>query len=304
MTALCQAQCVPAALLPTYTYGIDSVHGTSGGNPNLKPETADTYSIGAVWSPKFDSALFGELQMTVDYYHISIKDAVGTLSLTDILPRCFNFDGVSNPGYSVDNIYCQQITRDKSTGDIVLGKEGLLNLATYSTDGVDGQLDWRFDLAALGLPDGLGKIRVGSVVSYLNSFRVASLPGSPVLDFAGSIGDASVGPEIAHPRWKANTAIGYSQGPFAAALHWRFIDAMKHSDLVANPAAKTPGVPSYNYFDIDLHWRITDDYEVAAGVTNIADKAPPFVAGQPLTTDSATYDIIGRSYYITLKARF
>jgi RNA polymerase sigma factor (sigma-70 family) len=34
------------------------------------------------------------------------------------------------------------------------------------------------------------------------------------------------------------------------------------------------------------------------------EKAPPFVSGQPLTTDTATYDIIGRTYYAGFKAKF
>ncbi len=302
--ALCQAQGIPAALLANYTYGVDSVHGTSGGNPKLTPETAKTYSVGAVWTPRFESPLLQNLQISVDYYDIKIENAVGTLALTSILPRCFNSDGISNPTYATGNVYCQQITRDTSTGDITLGREGLLNLATYSTDGVDTQIDWNFGLDAVGLPESAGKVRISSVITYTNSFKVASLPGSPVLDYVGSIGNASVSPEIAHPKWKANTTVGYAMGPFQAAVHWRFIDKMKHQDLVSNPAASTPGVPAYNYFDIDGHWLIRQGLELSAGVTNIGDKGPPFVSGQPLTTDSATYDIIGRTYYATLKVKF
>jgi iron complex outermembrane receptor protein len=304
VAALCQAQGVPAALYPTYTYGVDSVHGTSGGNPKLTPETADTFSVGTVWSPHFDSALMHKFQVSVDYYHISISNAVGSLSLTDILPRCFNSDGISNPGYSAANIYCQQITRDHSTGDIVLGHEGLLNLASYKTDGIDTEIDWSFGLDALGLPENAGTFRFNSLIAYTHTFKVASLPGSPVLDFAGSIGNTEVSPEMAHPHWKANTSFGYSIGPVSAALHWRYIAAMEHQDLVVDPTATTPGVGTYNYFDIDAHYAVLAHLELTAGLTNIADKAPPFVSGQPLTTDTATYDIIGRTYFVGFKAKF
>jgi iron complex outermembrane receptor protein len=301
---LCQAQGVPAALYPTYTYGVDSVHGTSGGNPNLTPETADTYSVGTVWIPHFNSDLMHKFQVSVDYYHISISNAVGSLSLTDILPRCFNSDGVSNPNFSVANIYCQQIVRDHNTGDIVLGHEGLLNLASYKTDGIDTEVDWSFGLDALGLPAGAGTFRLNSMIAYIHTFKVASLPGTPVLDYAGSIGNTEVSPEMAHPRYKANTAFGYSIGPVSAVLHWRYIAAMKHQDVVVDPTSTTPGVGTYNYFDIDAHWAAIDHLELTAGVTNIANKTPPFVSGQPLTTDTATYDIIGRTYYVGFKAKF
>jgi iron complex outermembrane receptor protein len=304
VAALCQAQGIPAALYPTYTYGVDSVHGTSGGNPKLTPETANTYSVGTVWSPHFESDLMRKFQVSVDYYHISISNAVGSLSLTDILPRCFNSDGISNPTFSAANIYCQQIVRDHNTGDIVLGHEGLLNLASYKTDGVDTEIDWGFGLGALGLSDNAGTVRLNSLITYTHTFKVSSLPGSPVLDYAGSIGNSEVSPEMAHPHWKANTAFGYSIGPVTAAVHWRYIAAMKHQDLVVDPTSTTPGVGTYNYFDFDAHWNVIEHLELTAGLTNIGDKAPPFVSGQPLTTDTATYDIIGRTYFVGFKAKF
>jgi outer membrane receptor protein involved in Fe transport len=304
VAALCQAQGVPAALYPNYTYGVDSVHGTSGGNPNLTPETADTYSIGTVWIPHFSSDLMHRFQVSVDYYHIAISNAVGSLALTDILPRCFNSDGVSNPTYSATNIYCSQITRDRNTGNIVLGHEGLLNLASYKTDGIDTEIDWSFGLGALGLSDSAGTFRLNSMINYTHTFNVSALPGSPVLDYAGSIGNTQVSPEMAHPHWKANTAFGYLIGPVTTTLHWRYIAAMKHQDVVVDPTSTTPGVGTYNYFDFDAHWAVVEHLELTAGLTNIGNKNPPFVSGQPLTTDSATYDIIGRTYYVGFKSKF
>jgi outer membrane receptor protein involved in Fe transport len=304
VAALCQAQGVPSALYPAYTYGVDSVHGTSGGNPNLTPETANTYSIGTVWSPHFSSDLMHKFQVSVDYYHIAISNAVGSLALTDILPRCFNSDGISNPTYSASNIYCSQITRDRNTGNIVLGHEGLLNLASYKTDGIDTEIDWSFGLGAVGLSDSAGTFRLTSLINYTHTFDVSALPGSPVLDYAGSIGNTQVSPEMAHPHWKANTAFGYLIGPLTTTLHWRYIAAMKHQDVVVDPTSTTPGVPSYSYFDFDARWAVLDHLDLTAGITNIADKGPPFVSGQPLTTDSATYDIIGRTYYVGFKAKF
>jgi hypothetical protein len=73
------------------------------------------------------------------------------------------------------------------------------------------------------------------------------------LDYAGSIGNTEVSPEMAHPHWKAHTAFGYSIGPVCAAVHWRYIAAMKHQDLVVDPTATTPGVGAYNYFNLDAH---------------------------------------------------
>ena len=302
--ALCAAQGVPTALYPTFVYSNDTVFGSSGGNPDLTPENSDSFTIGAVYTPKFNSLLFQSLNMSIDYYNISISDAIGSLALTTIIPRCFNSDGVSNPTYSNSNVFCQQFTRDTNSGAISFAREGTLNIATYETDGIDAQVDWGFPLEAVGLSESWGSVRFHSTVTYLMGFNVASLPGSPVLDYAGSIGNSSVSPQIAHPEIKANTSIGYTNGPFTLTGTWRYIDAMIHQDKVANPASLTPSVPSYSYFDLNASIRIADRYDLTAGFTNVTDEQPPFVSGQPLTTDSATYDIIGRTFFVGIKARF
>ena len=302
--ALCLAQGVPTSIYPTYVYTNDTVFGSSGGNPNLTPENSDSYTIGAVWTPQFASPLFESLNFSIDYYNISITDAIGSLALTTIIPRCFNSDGVSNPTYSTSNVFCQQFVRDSNSGAISFAREGTLNIASYETDGIDAQVDWNFPLEAAGLSPDWGSLRIHSVVTYLMGFNVASLPGSPVLDYAGSIGNSSVSPQIAHPEWKANTSLGYTNGPFSVTATWRYIDAMIHQDKVANPASATPSVPSYSYFDLNASFQLAERYDLTAGFTNITDEQPPFVSGQPLTTDSATYDIIGRTFFVGVKARF
>ncbi len=302
--ALCIAQGVPSALYPTYTYGVASVAGSDGSNPNLVPEKATTYSFGGVITPKFAGALFHNLNLSVDYYNIKITGAIGSLLLTDILPRCFNSDGASNPGYSLANPYCQRVTRDPATGVILLGQQGLFNFATYTVDGIDTQLDWKFGLDALGLSPSAGALQFDTTVAYLRTYKVAGLLGSPTLNYAGSAGFGGVGGGITHPTWKANTSVTYSTGPFSITGRWRFIDKMIHSDKVANAASTTPGVPAYSYFDANLQFVIEKRFTLGAGLNNITDKAPPFISAAPLTTDAATYDVVGRSFYVSVKAKF
>jgi iron complex outermembrane recepter protein len=304
VVALCAAQGIPAALLGNYTYGLSSINGQSGGNINLKPEVADTYSVGAVWAPRFDTPWARSLNLSVDYFDIKVKGAIGSIALSDILQRCYNVDGISNPGYSTNNLYCQLITRDPSNGNIVLGRQLLLNLATYETSGLDLQGDWGAGMEALGLPTGAGSVRLHSMVTYTRTFSVSTLPGAPSLDFAGSIGNSAVSNDIAHPHWKANTDLGYLVGPATVDLRWRLIGSMIHQDRVVSSNVNTPGVPTYNYFDLDTRWKIGSHLEVSAGITNLTDKTPPFVSGAPLTTDPATYDILGREYYAGVKATF
>ena len=65
-----------------------------GGNPNVQEETADTYSVGAIWQITDDLA-------TVDYYDIKVEDAIAITGRSTVLQRCYsvspeNFDPSCN----------------------------------------------------------------------------------------------------------------------------------------------------------------------------------------------------------------
>ena len=51
----------------------------SAGNPNLKPEKADTLTAGATFQPSF----LQRLSASIDYYDIKIRDAIATLGRAD-----------------------------------------------------------------------------------------------------------------------------------------------------------------------------------------------------------------------------
>lgn len=301
---LCMAQGVPSTLISSFTYGSPSVQGSDGSNAALTPEKATTWSIGAVITPKFDNAMFRNFQLSVDYYNIKISNAIGSLALTDILPRCFNSDGVSNPGYSVNNAYCARIQRDPATGAIVSSQQGLFNFATYKVAGIDTQINWRFGLDSLGLPSGVGQVELGSVISYLKDYKAAGLFGSPTLNYAGSVGYDNGSGDISHPKWKANTAATYSVAGFSGTIRWRYIGAMKHVGRVVDPTATTPGVPAYSYFDVNIGYVFNQHFTLGAGVTNLADKGPPYVSAASLRTDPALYDVIGRTWFVSGKVKF
>lgn len=302
--ALCLAQGIPSALFPTYSYGISTVPGKDGSNPNLTPERATTYSFGMVLTPRFESPWFKRVQLSVDYYNIRIKDAIGSLLLSDILPRCFNSDGTSNSGYSVNNAFCQRIARDPLTGQISLGRQGLFNFATYTVSGIDVQFNWRVGLDALGMSSDSGHIELNTSASYLKDYTVAGLLGSPTRNYAGSAGFGGVGGGISHPRWKINTGLTFEKDWFNTTLQWRHISSMVHSDKLANPASTTLGVSAYNYFDLNAQFEISERFTFGVGITNLTDKGPPFISASPLTTDAATYDVIGRTFFASIKARF
>ena len=65
-----------------------------------------------------------------------------------------------------------------------------------------------------------------------------------------------------------------------------------------------PSVPAYSYFDLEAHWHLMEKIDLTAGLTNLFDKGPPVVESAPMRTDAATYDVVGRTFYAGIKAKF
>lgn len=186
----------------------------------------------------------------------------------------------------------------------MIGQQGLFNFATYTVSGIDTQFNWGFGLDALGMSPSAGSLEINTTASYLRDYKVAGLLGSPTLNYAGSAGFGGVGGGISHPKWKINTRVTYANDGFSLSLLWRHISAMVHSDRVANATSTTPGIGAYDYLDLNADFDIDKRFSFGLGVSNLTDKAPPFISASPLTTDAATYDVIGRSFYASIKAKF
>ena len=82
-------------------------------------------------------------------------------------------------------------------------------------------------------------------------------------------------------------------------VRWRFVSEV--DDFFAGGQA----APNYSYFDADAGWKVNDMFELRAGVNNIEDKQPPVYTSQiEANTDPSTYDVLGRRFFVGLKARF
>lgn len=301
--ALCLAQGIPTSIIDSYQLGTAQVFALTGGNPKLREETADTYSAGAVIQSPF-SGILRNLSLSVDFYKIKIKDAIGPLSIAQGFQFCFNSGG-SNPTYAASNYYCSLITRNGSTGVPVNPQQPLLNLGTYDVQGVDVQFDWRFGLDSLGFGNDAGSLSINSTWSYLDKFKIQALPGAATYDYAGSIG---VGVETtagtAHPRWKGITSLNWSLGQANIGVRWRYIASMINSAKVVTPTSATRGVRDYNVFDLNARFDVDDKTQFRLGVTNLFNRAPPQVGDIEGTFDAQNYDVIGRYFFLGATKKF
>ncbi len=293
--ANCLANGISQAGIDTYTTGNSQVNALVGGNPELTEETADTFSVGAVWTPRFENPLLAKLSASVDYYSIEISDAIGTIDSQDAMDKCYG--SASEAGG--DAYYCSLFVRNADTGEVDTLSLVNLNLAKYKTSGIDFQVDWSFGLGAVGLSDDYGSLAFNVVGGWIDTFKLQTLPGSEYLDVKGTIGNKSISSvAVAHPEWKLLTSATYTYGPVDLGVRWRFIDSM--DDYGTGDKVK-----KMNYFDLNGGWRVNDTVEIRGGVYNVGDKQPPqFASNVQANTDPSTYDVLGRRYYVSLKARF
>jgi iron complex outermembrane recepter protein len=295
--ALCLAQGVPAAVIDNYTFPTTATAGDAHGNPNLQPETANTYNFGFSWTSHFGSPWLSSLSASVDYYNIKIDKVISVVPGLTALSKCYNLDG-SNPGYSAGNEFCGLLHRD-ANGLLQLIDTPYLNLGGLKTDGIDMQVAWSVSLADIGLTGTSARVFANSGIGFLHGYSIQTLPGSAFQDYAGTNTiSASYNVSSSFPKWKAVTSIGYGQGGATVSVRWRYQNAMQDVTAVTTPANPGVGVPAYSLVDLLGAYEINKTWQVRAGITNLGNHGPVLVSSSQTSTDPSVFDVVGRSYYV------
>jgi iron complex outermembrane receptor protein len=301
---LCLATGVPAPIIDLFQYTTVAIASATSGSTALKPETADTITAGVVLTAPFQSPWLSGLSVSADFYDIKIRDVISQVSGVTTLNKCYNLDG-SNPTYDASNTFCQLISRD-ATGGISVVQTPYLNLGGLRTRGLDLQFDWRLNLKdTIGLS---GKLHLNTIVNFLDRYQVQVLPDAPFVELSDTIDgtQAATTPPtgLPLPKSKIFANLLYSVGPATIGFRWRHLPSMRDVTSVTRPASPAPGVPSYDNFDLNVSWDIDNSYRFILGITNLFDVDPPVVGGTLGQTQPGTYDIIGRSFFATVTARF
>jgi outer membrane receptor protein involved in Fe transport len=296
LRGLCIATGVPANVVDTYTFPTVATSTISSGNQNLTPEKASTKTLGFVLTPQFSAPLFSQLSGSVDFYNIKIDDTISAVPAAAALNKCYNLDG-SNPSYSASNPFCQLVSRD-ANGLLTQVAAPYLNLGLLKTSGMDVQLDWRFKLAALGLPDTWGTFGVNTGVNLTHSYQSQALPGDAIKEFKGTVD------LVIRPAWQSTTTFRYELGRGSATLRWRHIPAMDDVTSVTRPASPAAGVARYDIFDLGVRFAMSKNVDLRAGINNLFNRDPALVPGNQNLTLASTYDIIGRAYYVGARTKF
>lgn len=268
-----------------------------GGNPNLSPEVADTYTIGVVITPE----AIDNFSLTVDWYDIKISDVIGVLGADDVIQTCAN---------TGDAELCSKINRD-SLGTVWLTQNGYTetfraNVGELHSQGIDVGMNYAADMGDTGT------LRVDLKGTYLTKHNFSN----PLTDYdcVGYFGGQCGTPMST---WRHKMRVSWDTSfDTTFSLSWRYTGSAEIDDASENVNLASPSlmakweangiakVAGQSYFDFAFAHDLTENVIVTGGINNLLDREPVIFPSFSSTGYGNTYDTRGRRLFISAKLNF
>jgi outer membrane receptor protein involved in Fe transport len=283
------------------------VTGFDGGNPDLKAEKGDTWTVGLLFNPRSWGHWWAPLSLSVDWYHIKIKDRIAVVDEQVELDKCYT-GGTFNAG----STFCSQVVRfqqgNASVGALFAVNQRNGNFASSTTEGLDVQLSYRLDFMDVpylnGLTNDPGNLTTSVIYSRLNKSDITPFTGAEASDIIHEAG------LVGFSKNKAQINLIYSRHPIEWTIQMNYIgDATLDTD--PNGFFFGAKIPARWFTNTQLRWDLTDKATFFAGVDNLFDEYVR-IGGTNGDTGQATgwttypdvYDGLGRRYYGGFRLRF
>ncbi len=287
----------PAGPLTTF-----QITSTSIGNPDLKPEEADTVTAGLVVQPTNTG-----LQFSMDWYDIDLSDAIGQIGVQGILNECTNSGGTSP--------LCGNVFRDPVTNAVVAVFNPFLNINNARVRGIDYELLWNRDT------DWFASQTEALTLRFLAGRLIEDSTTTPT----GTKTDLSG--ELSEPDFRALASLRYQIGAFGVTWQQRYMsETGLNGPGPINVLQFEPGlVPGLNQQTLDdatvqskMYTDLTFTYDrelangnswqLALAITNALDEDPPVIPTfdqrfSSQTNPANAYDVYGRRFLMNFSYR-
>ena len=287
------------------------------GNVAVRPEKADTFTLGAVIS---GHGWLDGFQFAADYYNIKIKDRITPANLTRTTVGCFTnndpefcaliFDvnGVPLTDPAAIDTDVSRVVTQAFNGD------------GYKTTGIDFTASY---LTRLGEDNSLSlRVLASRVIDQIFDDGV-----NPPYNYVGETGGGGFLEDFqSAPKWQGNATISYMHGPLTLTTQGRYVGQAKVGWDLRDPSdpdydpTRTLSVfnntiNDYFLFSLNASYRFEDlgfnghGLELWGSVNNLFDTEPPLFGGGGFTgsaggTNPIFYDTIGRSFRFGIRGEF
>jgi len=223
----------------------------TGGNAALQPETSESWTVGAVWSPSMDDI---SLTFEVNYYDISLENAIQSPNAQNKLNNCY----VNN-----DAVACQGISR--TAGGVINGFDSiLLNIGGIETSGLDFSVNYMSPEMSSGQ---FSFVWTNSILFDYTELSPITGGFERIAREGTELGD----PEKSFPKWKSTGTLGWYMDDWSASWTGRYISGVTEINAGDNQ------IGSAFYNDVQVTWTpssMDEKVAVTLGVNNLFNKGP------------------------------
>lgn len=305
------AQCANTGVTPAQFGAIPPDSGQlnvlTGGNPNLVPEVANTYTIGAIIQPRQAPGL----TVSLDYFNIALTNVISSIPATFTLASCLQ---TGNPQF------CSLISRgtDGSLTELPRTRNNIVatsqNIARSDTQGIDARVTYGYDFGKWG------SFNWDYNATYYIESSSLPVPGAGQFDCVGFFDNSCGNPTFDYVH---NFTTTYQTNfDVSLALVWRYVSGVDRINTInattgvitpfAASALASASLDSESYVDLAAFWDIAENVRLRAGVNNVFDNDPPIVPtfGPGATGNASansfpgTYTLAGRYIFTGINVRF
>jgi outer membrane receptor protein involved in Fe transport len=209
---------------------------TVSGNPNLTPEVSNSWTAGVALEPAFIPGL----QITANWFNITINDAISFLSGQEIANNCVDRAGGPDPAL------CSLLVRESSTGPnrfaIAGGTSTFVNTSKLESSGLDLQVFY-------ARPLGAGRLSTNFSFTYLHRYRSFMVQARPDLFRV-------LGGFLGRTKYKGIVAVNYAINGFRLGWQGRYQSNQSLTDI-------TPGISRELLFPSETGARFHNDISAA-----------------------------------------
>jgi iron complex outermembrane receptor protein len=280
---------IAAGPLKGTTLGTINVYNIGGGNPDLQPEEATTYSYGVDFAPTW--RMLDGLRFGATYYYVDYTNLIYKATQTDIIGNpAFEQYRVINPTEAQiqEAIRLYPSQQPITTSYDLMFNSNAINIGSRHIGGIDLDVSYR-----LGT-DSLGTFNFAINANHQLTWEQQVSAGQPFV--------SNLGTEQA-PDWKTRYTVQWNRDAVSVAAFVNYVSDFRNLNSVGGVFQQ---VESYTTLDLTGAYEfktLLKGLTLQARVSNVFDKDPPFYDAAN-GYFPALASPFGRTIDLTLRAKF